>query len=182
MSPARVVRAIDHIGVTVPDIDAASDFLVEALGAQILYDLVGPNATSGNEDLDLDLEAYLGVRPGTKLEAMRMMRIGEGPCIELFKYADDGQRSAALASDLGAQHIAFYVDDIEAAQRAVLDAGGTTMAGPSPLPGVEAGEGNRWVYTRAPWGTIIELITYPSPQPYEKMITSRRWKPSPDYS
>ena len=111
-----------------------------------------------------------------------MMRIGEGPCIELFQYADDGQLPAALASDLGAQHIAFYVDDIEVAQRAVLDAGGTTLAGPSPLPGVEAGDGNRWLYTRAPWGTIIELITYPSPQLYEKMITSRRWKPSADYS
>ena len=51
MSRTQVVRAIDHIGVTVPNIEAASEFLVRALGAEVLYDLVGPNAMATTEDL-----------------------------------------------------------------------------------------------------------------------------------
>lgn len=178
MSAARAVRAVDHIGMTVPNIDEASAFLSQALGAEALYDLVGPNAASDTQELDLDLQACLGIGANTRLEAMRMMRLGEGPCIELFQYADDGQRAAALASDLGLQHLAVYVDDIDAVQQAVLQAGGSTLSGPNPLPGVEGGDGNRWVYTRAPWGTIIELITYPSPQPHQKWTKSLRWTPS----
>jgi catechol 2,3-dioxygenase-like lactoylglutathione lyase family enzyme len=178
MSGTHAVRAIDHIGMTVPDIDEASTFLSAALGAEVLYDLVGPNAPSDTKELKLDLQACLGIRVGTKLEAMRMMRLGEGPCIELFQYSADEQRSAALASDLGMQHLAVYVDDIDAVQEAILQAGGSTLAGPNPLPGIEGGDGNRWVYTLAPWGTIIELITYPSPQGYEKLTNLRRWRPS----
>jgi catechol 2,3-dioxygenase-like lactoylglutathione lyase family enzyme len=177
MTVTNAVRAIDHIGITVPNIEEASAFFSAALGAEVLYDLVGPNAPSDTKELKLDLQACLGIGAETKLAAMRMMRLGEGPCIELFQYSAPEQQPAALASDLGMQHLAIYVDDIDAVQEAVVQAGGSTLAGPNPLPGIEGGDGNRWVYTRAPWGTIIELITYPSPQGYEKLTSVRRWRP-----
>ena len=37
MTTAKI-RGIDHIGITVPDIDAATKFLVEALGAEMIYE------------------------------------------------------------------------------------------------------------------------------------------------
>ena len=56
-----------------------------------------------------------------------MMRIGGSPCTDLFQCAGDGQLLAPLASDLGAQHTAFYVNDFDATERAVLNAGGITF-------------------------------------------------------
>lgn len=32
------IRGIDHVGVTVPSIEQATEFFVRALGAQVLYD------------------------------------------------------------------------------------------------------------------------------------------------
>ncbi len=40
---SAVVRGIDHIGITVRDIEEASAFLVEALDAQVMYDLFAPS-------------------------------------------------------------------------------------------------------------------------------------------
>jgi len=58
----------------------------------------------------------------------------------------------------------------------MVAAGATAMEGPSPLNGPEAGEGNRWLYVQAPWGGLIELVTYPSAQPWEQTTSLRRWK------
>ena len=32
------IRGIDHIGITVPDIETATTFLCEALGAKVIYE------------------------------------------------------------------------------------------------------------------------------------------------
>ena len=38
MTSPMLPRGIQHIGVTVPDLDAATRFLVEGLGAGVVYD------------------------------------------------------------------------------------------------------------------------------------------------
>lgn len=45
------IRGIDHIGITVPDIEEATRFLIEALGAELIYQSVAP------DEKDLDNEA-----------------------------------------------------------------------------------------------------------------------------
>jgi catechol 2,3-dioxygenase-like lactoylglutathione lyase family enzyme len=37
-----VIRGVNHIGITVPDIEAAKIFLVEAFGGQVIYQSFGP--------------------------------------------------------------------------------------------------------------------------------------------
>ena len=177
VSAARVVRGIEHVGITVPDVEAASEFLVAAFGAEVMYDMHASSPGPTEEDGDSD-QARLGVRSGTRWISSRMLRLGDGPGIELFEYSDDEQRPAATASDLGIQHIALYVDDIEAARKSVVDAGGVALAGPGVLPGPEAGEGNKWLYTLTPWGSIVELVALPSPQAYEQTTPLRRWRPA----
>jgi catechol 2,3-dioxygenase-like lactoylglutathione lyase family enzyme len=172
------VRGIEHVGITVPDIEEATAFLVAALGAEVLYDMRGPSADTVDEEADRRSQAQLGTRPGTRWIASRMLRVGDGPSIELFEYADEGQRAPAGASDLGIQHFAVYVDDIDAARERIVEAGGTAYLGPSLLPGAEAGEGNKWLYTVAPWGSIVELVSRPSPEQYEETTTLRRWRPA----
>lgn len=86
-----------------------------------------------------------------------------------------------LLTELGGkvtiQHICLYVDDIDAAATRLAAAGGTLLSEPGDLPGGDAGPGNRYVYTRTPWGSTIELVTYPSPQAYQTKTELRRWRP-----
>ena len=169
-------RGVDHIGITVPDLDAASHFLEEALDAVPLYDSItrteppmrGPQA-----------EQLLDLSPGTALIAMRMMKLANGPGIELFEMKGPMQHSPVRPSDFGLQHFAVYVDDMAAAIDRFTRAGGKVLSGPSEMLGLEKGHGNVWAYAQAPWGSIIELLTSPSPQDYEKQTTQRRWKPQP---
>jgi hypothetical protein len=51
------------------------------------------------------------------------------------------------------------------------------MADPWDMMGSEGGAGNRFCFVRAPFGAMIELITFPSAMPYEQGTALRRWKP-----
>jgi catechol 2,3-dioxygenase-like lactoylglutathione lyase family enzyme len=170
----RSARWLEHIGITVPDIEEATRYFTDAFDAEVLYDTLqrGSEPYRGPE-----AEQLLGVPPGTELIAFRMLQLQAGPGIELFEYKATEQRPAVGSADLGLQHFAVYVDDIGAACERVQKAGGQVLVGPRDLPGPESGPGNQWCYTRAPWGTTIELITSPSPMAYEQHTSARRWKP-----
>jgi catechol 2,3-dioxygenase-like lactoylglutathione lyase family enzyme len=173
---SRTVRGIEHVGITVPDLEEATRFFVDAFGAEVLYDLL-PSAPVGDAEASAGEQARLGTRDGVRWLGSTLLRVGEGPTIELFEYEDREQAPPPTASDLGIQHFAFYVDDIDAARASVLAAGGRALEGPTLLPGLESGDGNKWLYVIAPWGGIIELVTFPSPQPYEETTPLRRWRP-----
>jgi catechol 2,3-dioxygenase-like lactoylglutathione lyase family enzyme len=172
----HVARGIEHVGITVPDVEAAARFLIDAFGAEVLYDMPAPERAP--DDPYPDEQARLGTRPGARWITTKVLRLGDGPGIELFEYADDEQRPPATPADLGLQHFSVYVDDIDAARELVVDAGGTALEGPLLLPGIESGDGNRWMYVVAPWGGIIELLTLPSPQRYEQETPLRKWRPA----
>lgn len=169
-----IVRGIDHVGMTVPDLDAATEFFARAFGAEVLYDTLprskGPKGGWA-------IERRLGVPQGTVEVAVRMLRLPNGPGIELFEFSGPRQADAAVPCDLGWQHVAMYVDDVDETLRLIIEAGGTQLSEPGWLTGPEAGEHNRFVYCRTPWGGIVELVTYPDPQPYEKETDLRRWRP-----
>ena len=166
-------RGIDHIGLTVPDIDAAERFLLNGLGAEFIYETL--NATQ-QPFQGPEAEKAIGLPPGTQVNIIRMYKMGYGPGIELFQYTLDHQRPAARACDVGWQHLALYVDDIDKAIERAVAAGGELLAMPWDLTRAESGEGNRFCFVRAPFGALIELITFPSPQPYEERTNLRRWK------
>ena len=69
-----------------PDLEQATTFFAEAFGAEYLYDMLdeplgGPA-----------VEAGLGVPQGAVIKAIRMLRLGNGPNIELFTYTGVAQR------------------------------------------------------------------------------------------
>ena len=158
MSGAAHSRGIDHVGLTVPDVEAASRFLEEAFGAITLYDL---QALDAPPMAGAEAEMQLGLPNGAKILQMRLLRVGEGPSLELFQFADTSQRGAAALADYGLQHFAVYVDDIDEAAARFKAAGGELLSSPNALIGAETGPRNRWLYGRTPWGSLIELITYP---------------------
>ncbi|WP_230351359.1 VOC family protein [Lelliottia sp. WAP21] len=169
------VRGIDHIGITVPDIEQATLFFEKAFGAQVIYCSVEPNS----QNIDHAAQQHtLRLFPGTKIRAIRMLCLPSGPGIELFEMHGPEQGHPARASDFGLQHFALYVDDFSQAIAAFTDAGGKMFTEPKPLTFAdEQGEGNAFCYGQTPWGSVVELISWPSPMPYEKKTTLRRWKP-----
>jgi catechol 2,3-dioxygenase-like lactoylglutathione lyase family enzyme len=165
------VLGVAHAGITVPDLDAATRFFEDAFGAIAVYDgLSEPVSGEG-------LEHFLGVPAGSTIRQIRMIRIANGANIELFHYTGVDQREPHRPCDYGLQHIAVEVADIDAAVERFVAAGGTALASPMGSPGAEAGEGNKLVYLRAPWGTMIELISLPGTQAYEATTEARCWRP-----
>lgn len=170
-----MTRGIDHIGITVPNLEQATLFFEQAFDAKLSYDNIGqddaPQEGSG-------IEQQLGLPQGTKVLRIRMLSIGHSAGIELFQFVHTHQQRPALASDYGLQHAAFYVDDIHEAAARFEAAGGELLSTPSPLSGdIESGEGNTFVYGRTPWGMVIELISYPAGIQYPSDSEAERFTP-----
>lgn len=160
----------EHIGFTVPDLEAATDFLVNILGCEEIYS-VGPFMPQGDW-----MSKHLGVRPDTTMKQLRFFRCGNGSNFEVFEYSAPGQRTKQpLNSDVGGHHLAFYVEDLDAAVDFLHDNGVEVLGAPTSSRG--ASEGQRWVYFRAPWGMQFELVSFPGGKAYEASAAVKLWDP-----
>lgn len=145
----------DHVGVTVPDLEEATRFLVDILGFEYLYSL-GP---MGDAEGDW-MTQHLNVHPRTTCRELRFFRCGPSPVLEVFQYdAPDQRAEPPKNSDVGGHHIALYVDDIDDAVAYLKSHGVTVLAEPTASTGPHLGQ--RWVYFLAPWGMQFELVSYP---------------------
>lgn len=169
-----MTRGIDHIGMTVPSIEEATRFFKAAFEAQVSYDVQRPEQQPMEGE---EVEQQLDLPSGRKIVHMRLLRLGNGPSIELFELAASPNQPAVGIADMGLHHFALYVDDIEEASERIQQAGGSLLSEPHPLAGVEDGEGNRGVYGKTPWGSLVELIVYPSGIDYPKDSEATRWTP-----
>lgn len=165
------MRGIDHIGITVPDLDQAERFFVDVLGADSIYTL---GAKAAEDDW---MQVTLGVHPRTVIREIRFLRLRNGSNLELFKYdAADGQAPEPRNSDIGGHHLAIYVDDMDAAIEH-LRAQNVEIMG-EPVASKGASEGQRWLYFRSPWGMQFELVSYPNGKAYEKDSEVILWHPA----
>lgn len=145
---------LDHVGMTVPDLEQAHDFLTRVLGCQYLYRL-GPF-----HHPDTWMRTHLGVPPGTVMRELRFYRFGGQAIFEVFEYAAPDQLTEPPRnSDVGGHHVALYVDDLDRATEALRLHGVEIMGEPTASRGPS--EGQRWVYFLAPWGMQFELVSYP---------------------
>ncbi len=154
-APVPGLTGVEHIGLTVPDIEAATRFFVDVLGAAALYD-IGPFETS-----DDWMANHLAVHPRAKIRKLRVLQVANGPVLELFEFTAPDQRTTMPRnSDHGGWHIAFYVEDMEAALAALKAHHCEIQSGPVEMTeGPSAGLS--WLYFRAPWGQQLELVSYP---------------------
>lgn len=170
------VKGIEHIGLTVPSIAEAERFLHEALGAETLYGLIREPSEAQQGD---DMHDKNGLEPGTRIVGMRMMRIANGPNLELFEVEGAHGTTAGGPSSVGLHHFSIYADDLNVAARRFRDAGGKMLEGPITLSGPEEGPGNQCWFGRTPWGLTIEFIYLPSPLKLDDEARSgQRWRPN----
>ena len=107
------------------------------------------------------LEAGTGI-PGAHLRGAHLQLPGyddNGPTLEIFNYNILEQRSKTAVNRPGFGHIAFSVDDVAAAQTAVLQAGGNVIGEIVTLQ-VATGAKVTWCYVTDPEGNIIELQSW----------------------
>jgi catechol 2,3-dioxygenase-like lactoylglutathione lyase family enzyme len=168
MSGLPGLRGSDHIGITVPDLEEATRFLVDVIGCERFFDL-GPLRAE-----DDWMRRHLNVDPGAKAR-IRFFRCGHGINLEIFEYeSPDQRRIVPRNSDWGGHHIALYVDDFSAAL-AHLERHGVELLGAPTVRTEGPNAGQTWIYFLAPWGLQFELVSYPRGKGYEQTTSARLW-------
>lgn len=163
------LRGTDHIGFTVPDLAEAVRFFVEVIGCEAFY-RIGPFQSDGDW-----MSEHLNVHPRAIMKELRFLRCRNGSNFELFEYeAPDQRREMPRNSDVGGHHLAFYVDDIDAAV-AYLRSRGVRVLGEITVRKEGPSAGQNWVYFLSPWGMQLELVSFPNGKAYERETDRRLW-------
>lgn len=150
------LTGLDHVGITVPDLEEATRFLVDVLGCEYLYSL-GPLGDDRGEWMT----EHLNVHPRAACAELRFFRCAGSPVFEVFEYSSPDQRTdPPRNSDVGGHHIALYVRDLDAAVDYLRSRAVRVLGEPTTSKGPHLGQ--RWVYFLAPWGLQFELVSYPN--------------------
>ena len=139
-----------HTNIIAQDWRRLADFYQQVLGCTP----VPPERNLSGQWLD----DGTGV-PGAEIRGMHLRLPGygeQGPTLEIFQYNHQQERPATAINRPGFAHIAFAVDDVQAARDAVLAAGGGVV-GEAVSVDVPGAGTVTFVYLTDPEGNIIEL-------------------------
>ena len=152
-------RGLDHIGLTVADVDAVVAYYIETFGGEVLYEM-GPldsrempqvnnrDWTAGHIDVPDALVRCVGIRIANTLQ------------LELYQYErPKSNREPARNFEIGGHHFALRVDDLDAATAYLKERGCTFMEGPIDPPDGPL-LGSRAHYFKDPFGIQFELMEY----------------------
>jgi len=132
-----LLTRIDHVGIAVPDLDAAIDFYERAFGARVVHQEVNERQ---------------GVREA-------MVAVGDsGSCIQLLAPLSESSTIAKFLdrSGPGIQQVAYGVDDVAAAGDQ-LRAAGVRMLYDEPQIGT-AGSLVNFCHPKDCGGVLVELV------------------------
>jgi catechol 2,3-dioxygenase-like lactoylglutathione lyase family enzyme len=138
------IRRFDHVGITVADLDTATQFFV-ALGLEI----EGRTFVEGEF-----IDTVIGI-PGSRTEIVMLRPPENGTGVELSSFVRPHcvpGSLTAMANEVGLRSIAFAVHDLDAAVDQV------TLAGYGLVGGIGEYEVSwRMAYVRGPEGIIVAL-------------------------
>jgi catechol 2,3-dioxygenase-like lactoylglutathione lyase family enzyme len=138
------IKAFDHVGITVDDLDSATAFFV-GLGL----------AVEGRSFLEGEfLDTVSGI-PDSRTEIVMLRPPGGGTALELARFVRPGHVAGspvAMANELGLRNICFEVSDLRGTVRR-LATDGYGLVG-----GIGQHE-NSWLmaYVRGPGGIVVSL-------------------------
>ena len=172
------VSGMEHIGLVVPDLDQAIEFLCDVIGCELVY-RHGPHGpypedTPAEENMAVK---YTGAPRDIKTN-IAMLRCGNGANMEIFE-TESRERVARIPRfvDNGSTHFCFYVSNIEKAVEHLRAHGVEIFGGIWQTPGIESGEDSTCVHFLAPWGQMFEIIAFPNGKVYEESTHLRLWQP-----
>ncbi|EGD44490.1 putative lactoylglutathione lyase [Nocardioidaceae bacterium Broad-1] len=134
----------DHIGVTVADIERATDFFV-TLGLEI----EGRTFVEGEF-----IDTVCGI-PGARCEVVMLRPPGGGTALELARFVRPDHvpgSPEAMANELGLRNVCFEVDDLDAVLERVAADGYGLVGGVGVYEDVV-----RMAYVRGPEGIVVSL-------------------------
>ncbi len=135
--PHHLFVCIDHVGIAVPDLDAAISFYAEAFGMRVQH---------------AEVNEAQGVREA-------MISVGDsGSCIQLLAPIDETSTIAKFLdrSGPGLQQLAYRVTDVEAVSQ-VLRERGLRLLYDEPRRGTSDSRIN-FVHPKDAGGVLIELV------------------------
>lgn len=138
------IKQLDHVGITVEDLDAAAEFFVD-LGLEV----------EGRTFLEGEfVDTVIGI-PDARTEIVVLRPPGGGTGVELATFvrpAHEPGSPTAMATELGLRSICFEVEDL----RELVD--GLAAKGFGPVGGIGEYE-NTWVmaHVRGPEGIVVAL-------------------------
>lgn len=141
-----LAKKIHHSSITVTDLEESLEFYKRVLGLE---------QEGKIEELSFDEEPAKGEFRGADLK-LGFLKAGDNT-LELIQYMDrEGNDYDFNPWDLGVQHIAFVVEDIEKVQKNLEEEGVETLT-KKPAEGVLD---NYWLYFRDPDGSIVEVMEF----------------------
>lgn len=166
------MRGLEHVAVTVPNLDEACKFFEDVLGCEVLYSVGGFSEKTG-----VNMERQINVDPKARCVDFRYVRCGNGTNIELFEYeAPDQNTVEPRNSDIGGHHLAFYVDDILAAIEYLKDNGVRVLGEPTVVTSGPTA-GLTWIYFLTPWGMNLEIVSCENGIAHDKSGKTVLWQP-----
>jgi catechol 2,3-dioxygenase-like lactoylglutathione lyase family enzyme len=145
-----------HVGVTVPDVEAAARWYASALGLELLAGPVELEPGAGHAG-----RAAADVF-GTAFGRLRQAHLAtvEGAAIELFQFAEPRGERPADAFDYrrwGCFHFCLVAADLESTVDRVVRTGGRLR---TRIWAVRPGLPYRFCFCEDPWGTVFELYSH----------------------
>jgi predicted enzyme related to lactoylglutathione lyase len=153
---ATVGLAVNHVGVTVPDVFAAIDWYADVFGFRCIMgprvlESVGHGETS----------AVFGTRFRKAWQAHLLA--GNSVGIELFQFIDPPTQGKRALEDRvpylqrGQWHLCVTHPDVDGMVHRVVEADGTLISAPQHFV-----PGRPWVlaYVTDPWGTVLEIMSH----------------------
>lgn len=148
--------SVFHIGMTVSDLEAATDFFTFCFDMEVVHTQIQDNSYS----------RQLVGEPDARFRIVQL-RFKDAPVpqsghvLELISYDAPLLDQVSLRNPQpGAMHLAFLVSDVESIYRRALDRHAVALSEPVDITeGVNAG--GRACYMRGPDGVTVELLQRP---------------------
>jgi catechol 2,3-dioxygenase-like lactoylglutathione lyase family enzyme len=151
-----VTTTLHHTGYTVSDLDRSVAFYCDLLGCALI-------ATQEKQG------GYLAAIVGYPDAHVRMAHLrlpGGEHVIELFEYLSPrGARPDVQPCNVGASHLCFLVDDLQALYERLLEHGVTSFVSPPVEVDTGINRGGLALYLRDPDGITVELFQPPAKPP-----------------
>ncbi|MCH2131867.1 MAG: VOC family protein [Pirellulaceae bacterium] len=140
-----VVKAIRHTGIVVSDMQASLHFYRDLLGLEVWADFKDDSQMVGD---------VTGV-PGANIWMIKL-KAEDGVSIELLQYLSHPQPvpEPRRAYDVGCNHVALQVDDLDALHEKMLAEGIEFNVAPT----ISSEGFAKITYCRDPEGVLIELV------------------------